>query len=651
MLLSRKIGAFLRGRASPPQVFLAALLAGLLGFVPGFFLPGNLGGGFAQAPGLILALLFLVLVLNANLGVFALVTLLAKLLSLALLPWSFSIGRALLDGPLQPLFRTLVNAPVFAWFGLDYYATTGGLVLGLVFGTLTGWLLVRALALFRRQMAGLEAGSERYQKWSQRSWVRLLTWLFFGAGKGKKVTWQELADSQRKGLPVRVFGVVLVAGMGVLLWLGAGLFASPALTSNLQQTLTVLNGATVDLERVELSLTGGRLSIEGLAIADSSRLDTDLFRASHLEAVIDTGAILRRRFVIDQLRAADASAGLPRQRPGTKLERPAPAPPPPAEPDAKTIDDYLKDVELWRARLEQAREWIEVIAGSEEPAPETPEQRDQRVSTERQQIGAAMVVAKDLRDREPAVVIRRIDIEGIACGFLPGETLDLRARSLSTTPARLAEAPELSLATRSDRLSLALQGPRQGHRGVGLDLALRQLPVDDVFGQFRLAGKAPVRGGTIDLVTKGGLHVPRGGEAMLDLPLQATLVGTTFALPGAKETQVERLLLPIGVRGALLRPTVQLDDQTLTKALLDAGKQELAGFVQQQAGKLLGGVPGAAQLLEPGKTPEQILDSAKQQAEAEARRQADEAKQKAEEAAKKAAGDALRGILPGGRRQ
>src|SRR5690606_13617682 len=56
MLITRKLGKILRGKATATQVLLAATLGGMLGFVPGFFLPGDLGGGFAQAPGLILAL-------------------------------------------------------------------------------------------------------------------------------------------------------------------------------------------------------------------------------------------------------------------------------------------------------------------------------------------------------------------------------------------------------------------------------------------------------------------------------------------------------------------------------------------------------------------------------------------------------------------
>ena len=117
MLITRKIGSVLRGNATPFQVMLATTLGGLLGFIPGFFLPGDLGGGFLQAPGLILALLCTVLVLNANLGVFGLATLVGKLLSILLLPLSYRLGVFLLDGPLQGVFRTLINGKVTAWFG------------------------------------------------------------------------------------------------------------------------------------------------------------------------------------------------------------------------------------------------------------------------------------------------------------------------------------------------------------------------------------------------------------------------------------------------------------------------------------------------------------------------------------------------------
>jgi uncharacterized protein (TIGR03546 family) len=203
-MVVRKITKFLRGKATRGQVLTASVLAGMLGFVPGFFLPSDLGGGFLQAPGLILTLFFLALISNANFGVFAIVTVFAKLASFVLLPITFAIGQWMIDGPMRGVVQSLANAPFTAWFGLDYYATTGGLVVGLVFGIASGIVLFTSLQTYRNRMAALEAGSEAYQQNAKKLWVRLLAWLFLGGGKGTKVTWQELAEGGKKGLPIRI---------------------------------------------------------------------------------------------------------------------------------------------------------------------------------------------------------------------------------------------------------------------------------------------------------------------------------------------------------------------------------------------------------------------------------------------------------------
>ena len=124
MIITRKIGAILRGKATPFQLAAGCALGAALGFVP----------GFSTAPGLTVALVFLLVLINANLFLAAMVGMAAKLASWALLPVSFAIGRLLLDGPLSGLFQSVVNTPVLALLGVENYATTGGFVLGLLFG-------------------------------------------------------------------------------------------------------------------------------------------------------------------------------------------------------------------------------------------------------------------------------------------------------------------------------------------------------------------------------------------------------------------------------------------------------------------------------------------------------------------------------------
>ena len=77
----RKIGKLLRGNATPFQIISATVLGGLLGALP----------GLSQGPLLLLVLLFLVIVLNANLFLAGITLLLVKLISLILLPLYFQI--------------------------------------------------------------------------------------------------------------------------------------------------------------------------------------------------------------------------------------------------------------------------------------------------------------------------------------------------------------------------------------------------------------------------------------------------------------------------------------------------------------------------------------------------------------------------------
>ncbi|MBL8754360.1 MAG: hypothetical protein JNK15_13745 [Planctomycetes bacterium] len=661
MFLSRKIGSVLRGKATPFQVMLATVFGGLLGFVPGFFLPGDLGGGFLQAPGLILLLLCCVLVLNANLGVFGLCTLVAKLLSLVVLPVSYAVGRWLLDGPLQGLFKSLVNGKVTAWFGLEYYATVGGLVLGLVFGVASGWLLNRAIKALRTHMAGLEENSERYQKYSGKKSVRFLTWLFLGSGKGK-TSWKDLAEQKKLGMPVRIVGVLAAVVLCASVWVFQSYFSKPVLTRVVQDSLQAMNGATVDLKGASIGMSDGAAVLEGLAIADSKDLGKDVFAADLVTAQIDTGELLRKRVVVKNLVSDTARTGSARAKPGRRNPDVKAPPEPPAPPaGTKSIEDWVKDYEVWKQRLQQAQEWIEKISGGDEPVAEpTPEQK-QAERTEQENAGLAKVVATHLLDAAPRFVIENVAIKGI--GFsLDGKAdkLDLVAKNLSDAPSLVDGDLKFDLTAQSGSMAMGFLKPGRANaaadkKSLGVNFAMTGLPVDSVFGQLKLAGAAPLRGGTMNLKLNGGFA--RGAAGLsLDAPLDVTLQQTTFALAGAKETKVDSLLVPIGLRGPLTRPSVSLDDKVLQDALLKAGQAELANFVQGQAGKLLGGLPTQLQgIVDPQKGVQENVDAAKQKAEAEAKRLADEAKakieaekKKAEDELKKKAAEELKKKLPGG---
>ena len=289
----------------------ASILAAMIGFIP----------EFTTAPGLFLFWLFLLVILNANLLIAAVVGSLAKLFSLILMPISFSIGQLLLDGPTEGLFKTLVNAPIIAFFGLDYYTVTGGQFIALIFGIAIGFIFVRLLSTFRRKMAEKEKDSNKVHHWTKHRWLKIAAFLFVGGNKGKK-TYEELL-AKRVGHPVRLFGLALVVVSVCFLGITAMFFQGPIVTTALRSGLQEANGATVDLGSADLDLSAGRLILSNLALADPNALQTDLFRASEVEADISTVNILRKRMVLDQVTIRNGSNGKSRKIPG-QLTRPLP---------------------------------------------------------------------------------------------------------------------------------------------------------------------------------------------------------------------------------------------------------------------------------------------------------------------------------------
>jgi len=621
MLISRKIGKLLRGNATPLQIVLASTIGGMLGFIPGFFLPGDVGGGFLQAPGLILSLFLLILVLNANFGVFGLATMVAKLLSFVLLPVSFAIGRFLLDGPTSGLYRALVNAPVLAWFGLERYATSGGLALGLVFGLLTGFLFVRGLRTFRERMSRLEEGSEAWRKYTGKWYVRMLTWLFLG-GKKHKLSWRELTERPASRNPIRVPGLIFAVVVVAALWLAQTRYAEPLIARQLQEGLEDANGATVDLQNATVDLARGRIALAGLAMADPNDPTRDLVRAARLEADVSTQDLLRRRIVMDRLVSDDASTGEARATPGRVTRKPEAPPSPPAPPGdpGKTVEDWMKDAEKWKERLAQARDWLKKLTAR----PKDPVALEQEI----REAGYARVIARHLIEGAPSFLLRELRLDGVRAAQLPGEVLDIHGSNLSTDPALVKEPPKLTIRSRSGTLKFDASLTEGGTTPV-TDLSMQGLSVDTIAGRLRAPGGPPVRGGTLGFELRGKLIPDARDGFRLDLPMLVHLQGTTLNLAGAAPTPVEKLTLPLGVSGPLTGPKVTLDAQALANALTAAGKAELAKLVNEQAGKL-GGEAGkaAAGLLQGAKTPEQIAEEAKKKIDEEAKKQMEELKKK-----------------------
>ena len=582
-MITRKLGKIVRGKATPFQVLLAAVLGTMIAFVP----------GPAQGPGLLAALLGLLLCFNANLGLALSVFFPARLAALLLMPVSFQVGRRLLDGPAGGLLGGMINAPLLAWFGLEHYATSGGALLGLVLGLALGLLLVRALNGLRRKLAALEHDSPRYQALVAKPWVKLALFLFVG-GRHKRSYGDLLGRTV--GNPIRVVGVVVALALAAGIWFLQEQLAAPILTGELRRNLQAANGATVDLARAEIDLAAGRLTIRGLALADPGDLARDLFRARELVADVSTADLLRKRLRIEKLVVSDASSGAPRERPGELVaggaERGAGDEEPPRA-DEKSLDDYLAQAEVWKERLRTAREWLERLskqaedeagAGEETAAGESLRERLERRARE---MGWANVVADHLVTEVPTLLVSELVVKGLTAAALEGETFELRATNLSTHPHLVAGSPRVRVVSASGRLELVLgldqtSAEPNANR---LRFVWKEIPVDAVAGGLSLGGAPPVSGGTMDVSLKGEWSAGRAGR--LDLPLEVELRGSTLSLPGLGSARVEHFALPIGLRGPLDALKVRVDKKALADALKKAGAEELAAKARERAGELL----------------------------------------------------------------
>ena len=538
-MLTRKLGALLRGKATPFQIVAASVLGALLGFAP----------ALRQAPGLYVVLVGTLLVVSANLGLAILVAGGARLLSLVAAPVSFSVGQFLLDGPTSGLARTIVNAPVLAWFGLQYYAVAGGQALALVLGLGLGLGIARLVRGFQRRMAAAAGNPSRLNEIAAKPLARSLVWVFFGGGA--KGSWDQVLE-RRIGNPVRITGVVVALGLGGGLYAAHRWIARTWARDELASRLEVANGATADVGGVELDLREGRLGITGVALADPEELAKDIFRAEELSADFDQVDILRRRVHVAKLVVAGAKSGAPRAEPGRRVERAEPSEPPAPAPDSNEwdLEQVLAQAELWKARLARGKQWLDRLAGARGKAGEEGgEGVAERAARAAREAGWFTVAASHLVDEAPTFRLSELSVAGLVADWLPGKELDLVGRELSTQPWLLDAPAQLELGSRDGSVGFAVDlAPvsRAGGKGA-LRFHWKGLSVDEALAQVRWKGAAPLSGGTLDLELDGSWADGRIG--VLDLPLLVTFRDTTLALGGGEPTKVEKLVIPIGLAG------------------------------------------------------------------------------------------------------
>jgi uncharacterized protein (TIGR03546 family) len=584
----RKIARIFRGGSTPVEIGAAVTLGMVLGMTPGFSL-------------LAVALILLVILLNVPVRLVLLSLMIGKALSVPLAAVTFLIGKTLLAiGPVESLVRLLVNAPVTAWMDFDRYCTLGGLLLGTVLGVGLSVLLRYLIQSFRMKMARIEADSERFHKYSRNAGVRFAAWLLLGKGMKKGVTYADVLDKRTRIF--RKSGVIVAVIALALILCFEFLFAGYILRGALVHRLEQVNGATVDIEGVDLSLFQGRCTLKGIQVCDPDHLDRNL--VSIREAGFDFGVadLLSRRFVIDELRIIDAETETLRKKKGARTykEKPLPEPPPPEEgipQDSKTIYDYLEEAKRWKERIERLYRFYRRIRPKDKPEPG---------EEEIDRVGYKDLRASYLVEERPLLLIRKITVGGLVINTEAGRTkLDLAGTNFSTN-ARLAGVnPKLAFSTRGKDLAgsitFSLMDASRPHL---VNFKAKNANLGDIQRILSKKNRVTFESGTADLSIISGEVAP----GKINLPVQVKLHGVEARCgkegflglnPETSKELVEVLNdldTVLVIKGRPYAPYVVFDTAALMKsfkeAALKAGKRGISDLIDKKIGDRVGdGLP------------------------------------------------------------
>lgn len=575
----RKLGKFIRGSVSSFQIILAVFFGGILAFLP----------EFGSAPGLYIALFFAVLLLNANLFLLGISFLGLTLLALLLTPLTFQVGVFLLDGPLRGLFKILINGPVTAWFGFEYYLTTGGLILGALVGLVLGAVIANLLRRFQRLMARMEGSSELYQKVSAKVWFRLTMFIFFGGIRGKKSFKQIAEEGTGRGL-IRPLGVIVVLLLAGLIFIG-GLFLDDKIVREVVRgELEKANGATVDLESFELKPAEGRVTIQGLAFADASNLEKNAFSAGTLQADLGLGDLLAKQFTINSIIVEEARSGNERKVKGQIIQKPrkekdSKLPEILKKPGEMTVEDIMDQYPIWKQRLTQLKAWLENASQKKEKKMEEGPSLRERLREQARQLGYSRVVASHLITGKPTLTIESIAVNTFRLADLPDEVFSLKGSFLSTQPNLLEEAPEIDINTQSDRYAFFFQG---GNLSAGsgqnqLDFHLYDLPLQQIKSMAPPSVDIPLESGMVDIEAKEAIL----DGSRLDIDLGILLQEASVRLENDQILDLPELSIPARIEGPINQPRLTLDPSTLQNILQKALEEKAKGIVEDKVKKEL----------------------------------------------------------------
>ena len=572
----KKILKIIFGNATPVQLLLACLFASMLGFTP----------SFSHAPFIFLLLIFLILVLRVNLGFTIIVYIIAKILSYILEPLSFHLGVCLLNGFTQPIFISLINTPILAFSGFEYYLVTGGLAVGIIFGIISGITVAWIFQSVRKTMANIQTSSDKYQQLVNKFWIKLLTWILLGKA-AHKVDWIKLRDKKFRQ-PFRITGVIII-----LIIIGLGVLFQQTLQSQmvkniLQTQLEKANGATVNIQALQLNLVDAKISIKGLALANPNQLNQDRFYAKNLTMKVNIKELLTKKLVIENLVIDQATTDHARS---TKASLYAPktdsiqiTPEKTSSANQKTsgnikafnINKYAKNAKQLKEYQMQIKRLIRLLDQHKQVS----KTQENNIENQVQIYGYAEVINENLIIKTPTLTIQNLTINNLISKKLK-QPLLIKAKNIATEPSLLKTPTSIQIKNKTNTIFIFLEDKHQENVENIITFKLKDLPAEPLLNQIKFNKDFKLKAKSFTASSNGTWELKNNGNIIFNLPTQITFKNLVIS-SHKYNNEMDELTLNVNIENNVNNPVIKLEKNQLQKIIINTGISKAKDKIQEQ---------------------------------------------------------------------
>ncbi|WP_162896502.1 TIGR03546 family protein [Cysteiniphilum halobium] len=572
MKFIKKLMAIITGQSNPMQLFLAALFGFALGFMP----------GFQYAPLIYLVVILLLLLLNVNLVVAAIVFAIAEILSFVLEFLSYHLGTWLLDGFLQPFFKWMINAPVLAYAGFDYYLVSGSFVLSIILGLILGFVLARFAKNIKTKMAALQTEKESYARIINKRSIKIVSWAVFGKS-AHKIDWVKLRDKKLKH-PFRWWGVIVTVVIVILLFVMSSFLQSQVVKNILLTQLTKVNDATVDIGKLNIEALNGKLVIKDLAFANPDNLFENRFYAKELSAKVNMSALLAKRIELSNVVVDSVLMHVKRQNKASLYTATS------SQSGSMTIaKDKSKTSDMTdqgsqsnktkhfdvRHYINNANEYYDNLAKVMRVikwlAPEPAAKEDKPISTENSEAipvyQYAQRQALHLVEKTPTLMIAKLMVNNIH--YNDALQLNVKASNLSTQPWLTAAPTKINITNIDKTVNVDFVSANNSRIAPSFSLMLKDMSADKLLSDIKFGNNFNLTAKTYD-ITMHGYWAWQSGDIHLDMPANITFYHAKVTAGGVSQT-LAQLPLKFNVTGSLSNPVIAMDNTQLQNLLIESG--------------------------------------------------------------------------------